>query len=59
MKDKFISLLTGDIPPVKLGNRNKTGKCGMCGTKEETLYYRKIGQIEFMICENCKDVMDI
>jgi hypothetical protein len=47
------------LPPVKIGNRNKTGKCGMCGIKVEKLYPQTVGQVEFMICENCKSIMDM
>lgn len=59
MKDEFERLLKADVPPVKLGNKNKTGKCGMCGIKVNKLYYQKVGQIEFMICERCKSIMDM
>jgi len=45
------------IQSVKIGNRNKTGKCGMCGIKVEKLYPQTVGQVEFMICENCKSIM--
>ena len=58
-KQKFIDLLKAEVPPVKLGNKNKTGKCGMCGVKVDKLYLRKVGQVEFMICENCKAIMDM
>lgn len=57
--DKYKKLLTSEVPPVKLGNKNKTGKCGMCGIKVKTLYPQKVGQVDFMICENCKMVMDM
>lgn len=57
--ERYEKLLTEDVPPAKLGNRNKTGKCGMCGTKANTLYPEKVGQVDFMICENCKQVMDL
>ena len=45
--------------PVKLGNKNKTGKCGMCGIFVSKLYPQKVGQVDFMICGNCKSIMDI
>ena len=25
--------LKTEVPPVELGNKNKSGKCGMCGAK--------------------------
>lgn len=56
---KYLKLLKSDVPPIKLGNENKTGKCGMCGTRVKKLYHHKIGQIDFMICENCKALIDI
>ena len=37
-EDRFIKLLKEDVPPVKLGNKNTTGKCGMCGIKVKKLY---------------------
>lgn len=55
----FERLLRADVPPIKLGNKNKTGKCGMCGYKTDKLHYQKVGQIEFMICERCKSIMDM
>ena len=58
-KDGYLKLLRAEVPPVKIGNRNKTGKCGMCGIKVETLYPQTVGQVEFMICENCKSIMDM
>ena len=58
-KDYWEHLLTSEVQPVKLGNKNKTGKCGMCGEKAKTLYPRKVGQVEFMICESCKCVMEL
>lgn len=58
-KKQFVKLLTSEVPPVKLGNKNKTGKCGMCGIKVSKLYPRKVGQVEFMICGNCKSIMDM
>ena len=61
MKDieVFKKLLTTEVPPVKIGNKNKTGQCGMCGIKVKKLYPCKVGQVEFMICENCKSIMDM
>ena len=58
-KDEYIKLLQSEVKPVKLGNTNKIGKCGMCGVKVESLYPCKVGQVDFMICENCKDIMDM
>lgn len=55
----FEHLLKSDVPPVKLGNANKKGKCGMCGVKVDVLYPRKVGKVNFMICENCKSIMDM
>jgi len=57
--DYCLHLLQDDVPPVKLGNNNKTGECGMCGIRASKLYPRKVGQINFMICENCKSIMDM
>ena len=62
MKDdrqKHLNLLNAEVPTVKLGNKNKTGKCGMCGVKVDKLYPRKVGQVDFMICENCKAIMNM
>lgn len=58
-KDKFLKLLTAEVPLVKLGNKNKSGECGMCGAKANKLYLRKVGQVDFMICGNCKQIMDM
>lgn len=55
----FEKLLKSDVPPVKLGNKNKTGKCGMCGIKVNKLYPHKVGQVEFNICDNCKSIMNM
>jgi len=33
-KEKYIHLLNAEVPEVKLGNKNKTGECGMCGVEE-------------------------
>lgn len=57
--NEFIRLLQSDIKPVKIGNKNKTGECGMCGIKTDKLYYQKVGQVEFMICENCNQIMNM
>ena len=54
-----LALLRAEVPPVKLGNKNKTGKCGMCGIKVDKLYPRKVGNVDFMICGNCKSIMDM
>jgi hypothetical protein len=58
-KEEYLKLLRAEVPPVKLGNKNKTGKCGMCGTNVKKLYPQTVGQVEFMICENCKSIMDM
>lgn len=58
-RDYFEELLSCDVPPVKLGNTNKTGRCGMCGIKVMKLYPHKVGQVNFMICGNCKSIMDM
>jgi len=52
-------LLTEEVKPVKIGNKNKTGKCGMCGMIFSKLYPRKVGSVEFNICCNCKFIMDM
>ena len=54
-----IKLFGAEAPPVKLGNKNKTGKCGMCGTSVKKLHPCKVGQVDFMICERCKMIMDL
>ena len=56
---EFERLLKAEVPPVKIGNTNKAGKCGMCGIKVKKLYPQKVGQINFMICEQCKSIMDM
>lgn len=58
-KNKYTELLKNDVPPVTIGNKNKSGKCGMCEMKSKKLFYRKVGSIEFMICERCKSIMDM
>lgn len=55
----YEKLLKSEVPTVKLGNKNKTGKCGTCGTKSDVLYPRKVGQIDFMICDQCKTIMEM
>lgn len=57
--NEFEKLLKSDVPPLKLGNKNKTGKCGMCGIKVKKLYPQKVGKVDFMICEICKSIMDM
>lgn len=32
---------------------------GMCGIKVKKLYPRKVGQVNFYICERCKGIMDM
>ena len=51
--------LRAEVPPIKLGNNNKTGECGMCGIRVKKLYPQKVGQVNFMICEQCKSIMDM
>jgi hypothetical protein len=58
-KDELFMLLSSEVPPVKLGNKNRTGDCGMCGIKVRKLHPRKVGQVEFMICDRCKAIMDL
>ena len=58
-KDCYIKLLNDEVPPIKIGNKNKSGRCGMCGISVPRLYPQKVGQVNFMICENCKSVMDM
>ena len=58
-EDRFEKLLRKDVLPVKLGNKNTTGKCGMCGIKVKKLYPCKVGKVEFMICGNCKGIMEM
>lgn len=58
-KKQYLKLLQSEVKPVKLGNTNKSGKCGMCGVKVGKLYPCKVGQVDFMVCENCKGVMDM
>lgn len=54
-----IKLLTTETPAVEVGNKNMSGECGMCGIKAKKLYPQKIGSVEFMICGNCKSIMDM
>lgn len=58
-QEEYLKLLQADVPPVKLGNKNKTGKCGMCGTKVKKLYPQRVGKVDFMICGNCKAIMEM
>lgn len=58
-KEIWLDLLRADVSPVKLGNTNKSGKCGMCGVKAPQLFPRKVGNVDFMICPRCKGVMDM
>jgi transcription elongation factor Elf1 len=58
-RDNYIKLLNSEIKPVKIGNKNKTGECGMCGTRVEKLHPQKAGQVDFMICDRCKSIMDM
>lgn len=58
-KQQIEEQFFGELKPIKLGNTNKTGKCGMCGVKVKKLYPHKVGQVDFMICERCKEIMDL
>lgn len=58
-QEKYLNLLQADVPPAKLGNKNKAGKCGMCGTKVKKLHPRRVGQVDFMICGNYKSIMEM
>lgn len=58
-EEVWLDLLRSEPKPVKLGNKNKTGKCGMCGIRVSKLYPHKVGQVDFMICENCKSIMEM
>ncbi len=31
----------------------------MCGVKVKKLYPYKVGQLKFMVCENCKTIMEL
>ncbi len=53
--EDYCMELFGDVKPRELGNTNKTGKCGI---KVKKLYPCKVGQVDFMICECCKEIMD-
>jgi hypothetical protein len=44
---EYEKLLKADVPPVKLGNKNKSGKCGMCGVKVKKLHPHRVGQVDF------------
>jgi len=58
-KEQYLKLLREEVKPVKIGNKNITGECGMCGISVKKLYPQKVGQVDFMICERCKTIMDI
>ncbi len=58
-KEIVEKYLKPEVPPVELGNKNKTGECGMCGINVKKLYPQTVGKVEFMICENCKSIMDM
>lgn len=58
-KETAEKYLKTEVPPVKLGNKNKTGKCGMCGVKVKRLYPHNVGHVDFMICDNCKSIMSM
>ena len=58
-KERYLKLLREEVPPVKLGNKNRTGKCGMCGIRVDKLYPQTVGKVGFMICGNCKQIMDM
>jgi transcription elongation factor Elf1 len=58
-KEQYLKLLREEVKPVKIGNKNKTGECGMCGISVKKLYPQKVGKVGFMICENCKQIMDM
>ena len=51
-----VSLFTSKPEPIKLGNTNKSG---VCGVKVKKLYPYKVGQLKFMVCENCKSIMEL
>jgi len=53
-KETAEKYLKAEVPPVKLGNKNKTGECGMCGVKVKKLYPHKAGQVDFMIAVTVK-----
>ena len=57
--EEYCKLLKEEIKPIKLGNNNKVGKCGMCGLKFDFLYPQKVGSVEFHICQSCKEIMDL
>jgi hypothetical protein len=58
-KEQYLKLLREEVKPVKIGNKNKTGECGICGISVKKLYPQKVGQVDFTICERCKTIMDI
>jgi transcription elongation factor Elf1 len=45
--------------PVKIGNKNKTGECGMCGVKVKKTVSTQSRTVDFMICGNCKSIMNM
>jgi len=57
-KNEYIKLLQDEVKLIKLGNKNKIGECGMCGIKVKKLYQRRVGQVDFMTCGRCKEIMD-
>lgn len=57
-KDVWLDLLKNEVPPLKLGNKNTSGKCGMCGVSVKKLYPHRVGKVDFMICGRCKSIMD-
>ena len=57
-KNEYIKLLQDEVKLIKLGNKNKIGECGMCGIKVKKLYPRRVGQVDFMTCGRCKEIMD-
>jgi len=58
-EDDVLKLLRSKPEPVKIGNGNKSGECGMCGIYAKKLYPQRVGNVDFMICANCKSIMDM
>jgi len=56
---EVYDLLCQEPEPAELGNTNKSGECGMCGKDAKALFPQKVGQVDFMICENCKLIMEM
>lgn len=54
----FLDLLKAEVEPVKLGNDNKTGQCGICFVDAAKLYPCKVGKLNLMVCDNCNSIMD-